>query len=61
MPENKNNPQNTEHANGEPSVYTICPVADLKDATHGTVCAVCGHINKGQSLICEMCSNYLFD
>lgn len=26
-----------------------------------TVCGVCGHINKGQSLICEMCSNYLFD
>lgn len=26
-----------------------------------TVCEVCGHINKGSALICEKCSNYLFD
>ena len=25
------------------------------------VCAVCGHVNKSDSWICEMCSNYLFD
>ena len=26
-----------------------------------TVCVVCGHVNRGETLICEMCSNYLFD
>ena len=30
-------------------------------ARRETVCKVCGHINRGNSFICKMCSNYLFD
>ena len=34
---------------------------ELSVASRETVCVVCGHVNKSDSLICEMCSNYLFD
>lgn len=37
------------------------PVVVQQPATTETVCKMCGHINRGDSLICEMCSNYLFD
>ena len=45
--------------NGEHSA-TVCPVVVQQPAPRETVCEVCGHVNKGQTLICEMCSNYLF-
>lgn len=39
-----------------------CAVLKLGEPTERKiVCEVCGHVNKGDSLICEMCSNYLFD
>lgn len=39
---------------------TECPMSKIKTPVK-RICEVCGHVNKGNSLICEMCSNYLFD
>ena len=62
MPEkNINTDKTTEARVGEERSASICPVATQQSAQTETVCEVCGHVNKGQSLICEMCSNYLFD
>ena len=36
-------------------------LTDEKNSPPPVACVVCGHINKRRSLICEMCSNYLFD
>ena len=48
-------------ADNEHTVHTICPAADLRQTPQReTVCVVCGHVNRGETLICEMCSNYLF-
>lgn len=54
----------TETIASDPTDVTqpLCPVFKLGEpAARKIVCEVCGHVNKGDSLICEMCSNYLFD
>lgn len=58
----ENNPSsNTEIANiSETSSPNKC-TNDAPQHLTGWICEVCGHINYGNSLICEMCSNYLFD
>ena len=45
----------------EETVSATYPVILQQPAPKETVCQVCGHVNKGETKICEMCSNYLFD
>lgn len=63
MEENKVKLQTTDSGGNiinKTEVSSTCPYSATQQQRE-TVCSVCGHINKGQSLICEMCSNYLFD
>ena len=61
---NESNDAVTQRRKLNPSDANQPPCAVLKlseQAERKIVCEVCGHVNKGDSLICEMCSNYLFD
>ena len=44
----------------EKPVASPCSVVLQQPAPKETVCDVCGHVNRGETMICEMCSNYLF-
>ena len=59
MPEKKQQPTSTAPSNASGGQTFSQPVY-VQQPVEEHVCEVCGHINRGPSLICAMCSNYLF-
>lgn len=60
LEKNPKTDKTSESRVGRDHSVSTCSVVPPQPSQREIACEVCGHINTGQSLICEMCSNYLF-